>query len=406
MHGIGRAGSDVAATRHPRGTRYPEAVGKRFEISASHLYAHVCSGAFQSVSTLDQIRVHAISHSLFRPTTLKAAIRQIGFVQADPIRSPARAQDLILRHRVKDYVATDLDRRYRSLDIEEDYLDNYGFLSRDVWQLLHPRAGSKLPELDQRVLEFVRASGPMHPNELEASFGRKRVRNAWGSYSKATKSALERLHYRGYLRIARREKGVRVYDSVPSSTPSLSPLSPNDRLQQLMLVIANLLAPIPERTMRAIATRLRRSIANAPDHRKMIRHLLNTGKIERAVVDEIGYVWPASKATREELPRRVRFLAPFDPVVWDRQRFEHLWGWSYRFEAYTPPSKRLRGYYAMPLLWGERVIGWANVSIVGQELTVDLGFSEKRPTDREFKDELESEVASFRAFLDLGRPTP
>jgi uncharacterized protein YcaQ len=245
----------------------------------------------------------------------------------------------------------------------------------------------------------------MHPNELEASFERKRVRNAWGTYSKATKSALEHLHYRGYLRIARREKGVRVYEALPSFTPSLSPLSPDDRLQQLMLVIANLLAPIPERTLHAIASRLRRPIANAPDHRKMIRHLLNTGKLEKAVVDEISYIWPASKAPRGELPRCVRFLAPFDPLVWDRQRFEHLWGWSYRFEAYTPPSKRLRGYYAMPLLWGMRVIGWVNVSTLGQELRVDLGFAEKLPTDREFKDELEFEVASLRAFLDLRRLT-
>jgi uncharacterized protein YcaQ len=350
------------------------------------------------VSTLDQIRARAISHSLFRPTTLKDAIRQMGFVQADPIRSPARAQDLILRHRVKDYMAADLDRRYRSLDIEEDYLDNYGFLSREVWQLLHPRAGKNLPQLDRKVLESVRANGPMHPNKLEASFGRKRIRNAWGSYSKATKGALERLHYRGYLRIARREKGVRVYEALPSFTPSLSP---EDRLQRLMLVIANLLAPIPEKTLHAITSRLRQPISNAPDHRKMIRHLLNTGSLERAIVDEIAYVWPASKAPREELPRHVCFLAPFDPVVWDRRRFEHLWGWSYRFEAYTPPSKRLRGYYAMPLLWGERVIGWANASIVGKDLTLDLGYTEKQPADREFKDELESEVARFHSFLDL-----
>ncbi len=65
-------------------------------------------------------------------------------------------------------------------------------------------------------------------------------------------------------------------------------------------------------------------------------------------------------------PRRVRFLAPFDPVVWDRRRFEHLWGWPYRFEAYTPSAKRIRGYYAMPLLWCDRVIGWANAGIVEQ----------------------------------------
>ena len=49
----------------------------------------------------------------------------------------------------------------------------------------------------------------------------------------------------------------------------------------------------------------------------------------------------------------VRLLAPFDPVVWDRRRFEVFWGWAYRFEAYTPAPKRVRGYYALPLMWGD-----------------------------------------------------
>ena len=60
----------------------------------------------------------------------------------------------------------------------------------------------------------------------------------------------------------------------------------------------------------------------------------------------------------------VRLLAPFDPVVWDRRRFELLWGWAYRFEAYTPAEKRKRGYYALPLLWRDRVIGWGNISAI------------------------------------------
>ena len=59
----------------------------------------------------------------------------------------------------------------------------------------------------------------------------------------------------------------------------------------------------------------------------------------------------------------VRFLTPFDPIVWDRDRFERLWGWMYRFEAYTPAPKRKLGYYAMPLLRRDRVIGWANLSV-------------------------------------------
>ena len=75
----------------------------------------------------------------------------------------------------------------------------------------------------------------------------------------------------------------------------------------------------------------------------------------------------------------VRLLAPFDPLVWDRRRFEMLWGWAYRFEAYTPARQRKLGYYALPLLWRDRVIGWGNVSVKDGELIADLGYVASRP---------------------------
>ena len=87
------------------------------------------------MANIGPLRGHAVSHSLFRATTLKAAIDRLGFVQADSIRSPERAQDLILRHRVNGYRAGDLDPQYSALDIEEDLLNAYGFLPRSVWQL-------------------------------------------------------------------------------------------------------------------------------------------------------------------------------------------------------------------------------------------------------------------------------
>src|SRR5215470_16205134 len=97
------------------------------------------------MSDLKRLRAYAISQSLFPQTTLKAAIRRLGFVQADPIRAPARAQDLILRHRVKDYRAGDLERLYPKLDIEEDFFVVYGFLARRVQALMHPRAHADVP---------------------------------------------------------------------------------------------------------------------------------------------------------------------------------------------------------------------------------------------------------------------
>ena len=97
-------------------------------------------------------------------------------------------------------------------------------------------------------------------------------------------------------------------------------------------------------------------------------------RLAHAQVDGQTYYWPATEnpASRRRAPDEVvRLLAPFDPLVWDRRRFEHLWGWAYRFEAYTPAPKRVRGYYALPLLWGEQVIGWGNVSMVGGRMQAE-----------------------------------
>jgi len=93
-------------------------------------------------------------------------------------------------------------------------------------------------------------------------------------------------------------------------------------------------------------------------------------------------------------------LAPFDPVVWDRDRFELLWNWEYRFEAYTPLKKRIRGYYALPLLWRDRVIGWGNLAVKDGVLTSELGYvAGQPPRDRAFKHELAAELERMRVFL-------
>src|SRR4029079_13451666 len=116
------------------------------------------AGAFAGLAdsmTLDDLRRFAVAHSLFPPTTLERAFDRLGFVQADPIRAPARAQDLILRHRVVGYRAGDLERRYPSLEVEEDLLYAYGFLARPVWRLLHPRKTKRMGALEKRVLTVV-----------------------------------------------------------------------------------------------------------------------------------------------------------------------------------------------------------------------------------------------------------
>src|SRR5687767_14039155 len=88
---------------------------------------------------LDDLRRYAVARSLFLAPSLPAALQRFGFVQADPIRAPARAQDRTTRHRVKGYRAGDLERHYAVLGIEEDVFINYGFLTCEVHALMHPR---------------------------------------------------------------------------------------------------------------------------------------------------------------------------------------------------------------------------------------------------------------------------
>ena len=166
--------------------------------------------------TLDDIRRAAVARSLFPPTTLQRALDIFGFVQADPIRAPARAQDLTLRHRVTGYRAGDLERHYADLDVHEDFFVNYGFVTSAVQGLMHPRGGPT-PWTAARgrhvrtLLEFVRSRGAVHPREVDGHFSHGTVTNYWGGSSSATTHLLDQMHYRGLLRVARREAGIRVY---------------------------------------------------------------------------------------------------------------------------------------------------------------------------------------------------
>jgi uncharacterized protein YcaQ len=128
--------------------------------------------------------------------------------------------------------------------------------------------------------------------------------------------------------------------------------------------------------------------------------------LPHAEIDGLRWLWPAGEDPAAERWRedpegdgRLRLLAPFDPVVWDRLRFELLWGWAYRFEAYTPAARRKLGYYALPLLWRDRVVGWANVSVDGGQLRHEVGFAGRAVRGAGFERALEEELQKMRGFL-------
>lgn len=352
--------------------------------------------------TLADLRRFAISRSLFKPLTLKAAIEKLGFVQADPIRAPARAQDLTLRHRVTNYCAGDLEREYAKLGVEEDVLINYGFVSARVHALMHPRERIRIIETPRtrtdKVLAFVRERGEVHPREVDARFAHGAVTNYWGGSSSATTRVLEDLHYRGWLRVTRRDRGIRVY-ALRDAGPGEDALPPPDRVDALVDVVVNIYAPLPAASLTNVIGRLRYAV---PQWRAQVKAALARARarLARERVDGVDWYWPAGERPRGTLDDKVRLLAPFDPIVWDRRRFESFWEWPYRFEAYTPVAKRKLGYYALPMLWHERVIGWANLSVSSGALQAAFGYVKSAPPRaRTFTRELDAEVERVRRFL-------
>jgi uncharacterized protein len=354
--------------------------------------------------TLDDLRRFAIGRSLFRPTTLPRALDKLGFVQADPIRAPARAQDLILRHRVSRYRAGDLERRYPTLDVHEDVFINYGFVTPRVQALMHPRrvvgrfSGGRARQ-SQELLAFVRARGEVHPRDVDAHFARGRVTNYWGGSSSATTHQLDLLHYHGALRVVRREAGIRLYATHEHGDPPADRAERAARVDALIDVVVELYAPLPRLSLFSVVARLR---YGAPQWRGDLKPALARARerLAQTRIDGVEWFWPAGERPgRAAVDDRVRLLAPFDPVVWDRRRFELFWGWPYRFEAYTPLAKRKLGYYALPMLWRDRVVGWANLSGGDGELKHQLGFAAGRPSEPAFAMELDAELDRFRTFL-------
>jgi uncharacterized protein YcaQ len=178
-------------------------------------------------------------------------------------------------------------------------------------------------------------------------------------------------------------------------------------LDTLLDVVVGKYAPLPERSLSELIHRLRYGAPQWADGR--VAALARAkARLPSARVEGLVWYWPEGEnpaSRRHAAPERVRLLAPFDPVVWDRRRFEAFWGWAYRLEAYTPAPLRVRGYYALPLLWCDQVIGWGNLGWRDGQLDADIGFvAGKAPRGGAFKAALDDELARLQAFLTPRQP--
>jgi uncharacterized protein YcaQ len=311
-----------------------------------------------------------------------------------------------LRHRVTDYRAGDLERRYARLPIEEDCLVNYGFLPREHLTLMHPREAKAAWDADSArkaadVLAFVREHGRVHPREVEQHFAHGRVKNYWGGSSNATTRLLDGMHYRGMLRVARRDSGTRVYEVAAHPPADQSPAGRAQRAAALIDLIVAKYAPLPAASL----TYLVRLLGYGAPHLALQTQTAlrdARARLPSCRIDGTTWYWPGDEnpaSRRHQVDESVRLLAPFDPVVWDRRRFALLWGWTYKFEAYMPAPQRQFGYYALPLLWHDRVIGWANVTARDGQLQPAFGYAAAKPRGPAYRTALDDELQRMTQFI-------
>jgi uncharacterized protein YcaQ len=329
------------------------------------------------ISPLQARRIAIAAQGLSRPRRGPAAagdlhrmLERLGLVQIDSVNVLARAHYVPAFSRLGPYDRAWLDqaayggRRRRLFEYwgHEASLIRVDLQPLLRWRMEEARAGrgiygslarfgrEKRAYIDG-ILDEVRRRGPLSGRDLGEE---ARGKGTWWGWSEA-KHALEWLFWGGLLTTAaRRDSFDRVYDLpervLPRRVLDAPTPSPAKARRELLRIAARALGIA---TLRDLRDYFRLDPGEAAPH---IAELVEEGTLRPAVVK--GWKQPAFLHRDARIPRAVSaraLVSPFDPLVWERDRVERLFGLRYRIEIYTPADKRVHGYYVLPFLLGDRL---------------------------------------------------
>jgi uncharacterized protein YcaQ len=352
--------------------------------------------------------------------------RRWGSVQFDPIAVAGRSHDLVLHARVAGYEPSWSDELYERREVFE--ANNKGLSLvlteefpwfRAAWNLWPPRVLNDNPEVAERVLERIRADGPLSALDFDREHGKEL--DWFGVPTNVVRAVLEDCAGAGLLGLARREGSRRYYDllerllpaevlerEVPLEEQLLHKLHSRYRTHGLLGFsgggdIFNGLGPAkpdpsrgtPGRT--ALRSRLVADGALVPVDVEGVR-----GKrlVLREEVELLG--------APPELPPTVAFLSPFDPVVWDRPLLGSLFGFDYVWDLFFPPAKRKYGWYVLPILFRDCFVGRIEPRIAREDGLVQViglwwedGFAPRRAEG--FVDAMRDALRAYLRFAGADR---
>ncbi|HAP77806.1 MAG TPA: cytoplasmic protein [Acidimicrobiaceae bacterium] len=342
---------------------------------------------------------------------LRRAMGHMGLIQIDSVNVLVRSQELPLFARLGPHPRTLIADATAAGELFEYWVHEASHVPTDHhhlhrWQMAREHKWSRFWDLQRRrpgyideVLRRIEVDGPVAAGDLSERVGKK---GQWWDWDDA-KVALEHHFWKGHVTATRRPGDfARIYDLAERVLPAhvLQRPTPSERDAR-----KELLAMAARHHGVATLTDLTdyHRVKNEPS-RPLVAELVEDGVLREVQVE--GWAKPAFLHRDARLPRRIgatALLSPFDPVCWNRDRTERLFGFHYRIEIYTPAPKRVYGYYVLPVLWGDSLVGRLDLKAdrAASVLRVQGSFTEPGVPEGPLADDLAPELFAMAEWLGL-----
>jgi uncharacterized protein YcaQ len=359
-----------------------------------------------------------------KPESVLRVVERLGLLQFDPLEVPgARAHDLVLHARIGGYRREwceqwlyGSDRRLielynKSLNILPiDELRHYAL----AWDRSSRHYGEGIlreqAAVADAILERIRTDGPL---STAAFREHNHAVDWWWAPTRAARAVMEALFVSGRLGIARRDGSRRYYDLIERLVPAevlAVRESEEDAMRHRLLSRYRAVGLTTPRAQAEVMY----GTGSSADRARRTRELVDEGLLTEAEVDglrgpryllaEEEPILEAARSPAHAPPPEVTFVAPLDPLIWDRAALRELWGFDYLWEIYVPEAKRRYGYYVLPILFGDRFVGrieprherrTRSLSILG--VSFEPGFEPME--DGRFLAALRDALAAYRSFV-------
>jgi uncharacterized protein len=344
---------------------------------------------------------------------LRRVLDRMGLIQIDSVNVLVRSQELPLFARLGSHPRSLIPDASRDGELFEYWVHEASLIPSDQyhlhrWRMREPhrwpgfrRWAAGRGDYIEQIYERVVADGPLVAGDLNARVGKK---GTWWDHDDG-KLALEALFYEGRITARRRTQDfARLYDlperMLPASALDRPALHEHEARKELLVLAAR---------YHGIGT-----IKDLCDYHRLkptackqaLAELVEEGRLVPVTVRE--WAQPAFMHPDAKIPRRITaraLLSPFDPVVWNRERALRLFGFHYRIEIYTPAPKRQYGYYVLPFLLGDSLVGRVDLKAdrANATLLVQSAWAEPGVDEVEVAAELLAELQSMASWLELER---